>query len=55
MLNNNYIFRESHYVTILVKKKFNDKTKNCYLNIDCLLFIVDKAYMHKTFSLTKIR
>ena len=55
MLDNNYIFREFYYVTILVKERFDNKVKNCCLNIDCSLFIVNKAYMHKTFSLTEIR
>ena len=54
MLNNNYIFRESYYVTILIKEKSDNKIKNCCLNIDCSLFIVNKIYMHETFLLTKI-
>ena len=55
MLNNNYIFCEFHYVTILIKKKHNKKIKNCCLNIDYLLFIDNKMYIHETFSSTKIR
>ena len=55
MLKNDYIFRESHYVTTLIKESHEEKTKNCCLNIDCSLSIEKRIYIKKVFSTTKVK
>ena len=55
ILKNDYIFRDFHYVTTLIKKSHNEKTKNCCLNIDCSLSIEKRIYVKKIFSTIEVK
>ena len=55
MLENGLIFREYHYVTTLIKKTSNEKTKGCCLNTNCSLLIDEQAYINKIFSNAEVR
>ena len=55
ILENDYIFRGSHYVTTLVKESYNEKTKNCCLNIGCPLSIDERVYAREIFSTAKVK
>ena len=55
MLENNFTFCESHYVTALIKETFDEKAKNCCLNINCSLSINERAYINKIFSNVEVK
>ena len=49
IIDNDYTFRNSHYVIDLIKKTRTKKIINCCLNIDCSLIVEDRVYVQKTF------
>ena len=55
VLKNDFTFRKFHYVTALIKRSFNNETKNCCVNIDCSLLIDEQVYIDKTFSNVEIK
>ena len=55
IIDNDYVFRKSHYVTTLIKKARDDKVVNCCLNIDCFLTIENRVYVKRAFFSTSIR
>ena len=55
MLGNDFTFRESHYVTALIKESFNNKVKSCCVNINCSLSINKQVYIDETFSNAEVK
>ena len=55
MLKNDFTFWKFYYVTTLIKKSLNNKTKSCCVNINCSLSIDEQAYINEIFSNVKVK
>ena len=55
IIDNDYVFRKSHYVTALIKKTRDEEIVNCCLNIDCFLTIENRVYVKRIFFSTSVR
>ena len=55
VVDNDYVFRESHYVTALIKEARDEEIVSCCLDIDCFLTIENRVYVKRTFFIISIR